>query len=169
MENCVSCEEIVKKQDGIQCTRCKAYRHMKKKCCGVSKASFEKDRSLRKKFICESCLSDSDSETDEDEPITPKKSDKDPILQILKKITDMEKRWDRKMDQFRSVIDLFSSKIDDVTKLRAKVTELSERVKRLERTPREAPDQEREKLSLQTSHHSKERWWLKWQRPSWKA
>lgn len=146
MRECESCELEVAKKDEIRCIKCKSAWHMKKKCMGMSRDFLEKNKHLQRNFRCNKCSgSDSDSEP-EDDPEGRQRRDPatDSLLQVLKKFTDLDKKMDERMNQFQAVIEMFSSKIDEVTKLKSEVSRLTERVKALENAPRQNPEQHRD-------------------------
>lgn len=63
---------------------------------------------------------------------------------VLSKIENMEKKWDKRMDQFESIIQMCSAQIDDVTNLKKKVKGLEDRLRNLEKTPRQQESQFRD-------------------------
>ncbi|XP_028966619.1 uncharacterized protein LOC114828079 [Galendromus occidentalis] len=141
MDKCAKCEQTIKK-DGLACVRCHAKLHETKKCSGVSKASLDKDKKLRKTFVCDDCLASSDSEQEDDSPteITSEKL----MMKILSKISELDSKWQKKFDQFQSVIDMFSSQIDEVSELKARLKESSGKVKALEKLPRQTTEERSE-------------------------
>lgn len=54
------------------------------------------------------------------------------------------RKWDKRMDQFQAVIEMFSAKIDEVSELKTRVAQLSERVKALEKLPRQSNEHQRD-------------------------
>lgn len=67
---------------------------------------------------------------------------------ILQKLTNLEKKWDKKMAQFNSVVEMFSSQTDDVTNLKTKVKELQERVEALEKSPKHTVEEKHREVVI---------------------
>ena len=137
---CVKCDLEVRKQDAVTCGRCAKWRHMTKKCAGFSKATFDKDVSLKNSFRCKECVSSSESEDESDEAETKDSA----LMAVLSRITRLEKRIDKKLDNVNRIADMFSAQIDDVAKLKASVADLQQKVKRLERAPKQMEEQHKE-------------------------
>ena len=150
-QTCVKCENTLKTSDSVKCNACASLFHMKKCCAGISRASFDENRGLAKNFICENCVEDSESvsssENGDKLPTRTARAKRDtaePMELILKKISSMEKKFEKEMSQFRSITDMFSGQIDDVTKLKKKVKTLEERIRTLETTTRQPEQPHRE-------------------------
>ena len=110
-----------------------------------------KDRKLVKNLQCSSCQdrSESDSEEDSAGDLPAKKSNgssgttnsESSVLQeVLKSIRNVEQKFDKKRTQVHAIAEMCSAKIDELTSLKKKVTELYERVKTLEKSPRSQAD-----------------------------
>lgn len=153
--SCAICEETVQNKEGIACIQCCAVRHKKKSCVGWSKAHLEKHPELARNFVCQPCKqsqlsSESDEDSEEEEPQNKmalqrtKHVDAASFERVLSKIENMEKKWDKRMDQFESIIQMCSAQIDDVTNLKKKVKGLEDRLRNLEKTPRQQESQFRD-------------------------
>lgn len=146
MDKCAACNEAVKPQDGITCVKCHVTRHVKLKCAGISKASVVKDKKLRKTFICDSCQASSESESDSTE--TRSASGRTPnrgtLDIVLKKLDDMETKWEKRMNQFQAAVDMCSAQVDDITKLKVEVSQLAKRIKTLEKAPNQSTETQKE-------------------------
>lgn len=143
---CAFCEEEIERRQGVVCSTCKTVRHMKKKCAGFSKAAFEKDAKLAKGYICAACQSsEPDSESDEDDNDEETGSKGSAVWkQVLGKIGRLEKNLDKKMDQLQAVVEMYSAQIDEVASLKKQVSDLNERVRKIEKAPRHSESAHRE-------------------------
>ena len=120
--------------DGVVCVDCDSVRHMNKKCSGFSKATYDKDKELKSKYICKDCnVADSSSESETENTSEPNVKF---MQQVMSKLSGFERKLDSKLSKFQSIAEMFSETIDQVTELKTKLDSLSKRVKKLEMTPK---------------------------------
>ena len=131
---CAECEAELKMSDGVVCVDCDSVRHMNKKCSGFSKATYDKDKELKSKYICKDCnVADSSSESESKNTSEPNVKF---MQQVMNKLSGFERKLDSKLRKFQSFAELFSETINQVTECKSELDSLSKRVKKLDMTPK---------------------------------